>query len=341
MAEASRKGPFLGRRFVASRLAMKRFLALLPTFLISTAPLGAATWSFAVAGDDRTDVRADKVDPSGIHTEVLSKLLRTVAARKPAFLLFTGDLVYGDSLRIPAKVAEQLEAWKRIAATEAPGLTILPVRGNHETLGDPEGKDWIAAFEPGLSSNNVAWFPGQRGFSYLWMPPGHPESAVIGLDQYNPATPHQIDIKGLEEALHKAKAAGATNLFCFAHEEAFTAGCHPDAETMSSHPTHRDKFLELLREYGCRHFFIGHDHFYDWMEIRNWRWPKDYVMNQIVAGTAGAPFYPDKTYFGDHDGYDLIRLDHRSNTYGYLWVTVNDTPKEGEQAVTVTFVPLE
>ena len=77
------------------------------------------------------------------------------------------------------------------------------------------------------------------------------------------------------------------------------------------------------------------------MEIRNWRWPKDYVMNQVVAGTAGAPFYPDKTYFGDHDGYDLIRLDHRSNTYGYLWVTINDAPKDGEQSVTVTFVPLD
>jgi hypothetical protein len=85
---------------------------------------------------------------------------------------------------------------------------------------------------------------------------------------------------------------------------------------------------------------VGHDHFYDWMEIRNWRWPKEYAMNQIVAGTAGAPFYPDRTYFGDHDGYDLSRLDHRQNTWGYLWVTVNDDPKPGEKAVTVEFVPL-
>lgn len=318
-----------------------RFLLLLTLLLSGLTPLSAATWSFAVAGDDRTDVRAEKVDPSGIHTEVLAKLLRTIAARKPEFLLFTGDLVFGDSLRIPAKVGEQFELWKKIAAAEAPSLLILPVRGNHETLGDQEGIAWRASFEPGLSSNNVAWFPGQKGFSYLWTPPGHPETAVIALDQYNPATPHQVDLKGLEEAMVKARGSGVRHFFPFAHEEAFTAGCHSDAETMAAHPTHRDKFLELLRENDCRHFFVGHDHFYDWMEIRNWRWPKDYAMNQIVAGTAGAPFYPDKTYYGDHDGYELIRLDHRQNTYGYLWVTVNDAPKEGEQAVTIAFVPLE
>ena len=76
------------------------------------------------------------------------------------------------------------------------------------------------------------------------------------------------------------------------------------------------------------------------MEIRNWRWPSDYALNQIVAGTAGAPFYPDKTYFGAHDGYELVRLDHLQNTYGYLLVTVNDAPKADEKAVSVKFVPL-
>jgi hypothetical protein len=310
------------------------------TLLVVASSLRAGTWSFAVAGDDRTDVRAEKVDPNGIHTEVLSKLLHTIGERQPAFLLFSGDLVYGENMRIPSKRGEQLAAWKKIAATEAPDLLILPVRGNHETLGDKEGTAWREAFEAGLSSNNVSWFTGQKGFSYAYIPPGHPDTAVMGLDQYNPAAPHQIDQKGLEEALAKAKTAGVKHFFPFAHEEAFTAGCHTDADDMAAYPTQRDKFLELLREYGCTHLFVGHDHFYDWMEIRNWRWPKDYVMNQIVAGTAGAPFYPDKTYFGNHDGYELTRLDHRQNTYGYLWVTVNDTPKPGEKDVTVEFVPL-
>jgi len=319
---------------------VKTAQVLLFSGLLASATLHASTWSFAVAGDDRTDVRAEKVDPTGIHTEVLSKLLHTIGEKKPAFLLFTGDLVYGENMRIPAKIGEQFEAWKKLAATEAPGLLILPVRGNHETLGDPEGSAWKAAFEPELSSNNVSWFPGQKGFSYSYTPPSHPGTAVIALDQYNPAALHQIDQKGLDEALQKAAAAGVKTIFPFAHEEAFTTGCHVDADNMAAHPVRRDEFLESLRKSGCSWFFVGHDHFYDWMEIRNWRWPKDYAMNQIVAGTAGAPFYPDRTYFGDHDGYDLSRLDHRQNTWGYLWVTVNDDPKPREKAVTVEFVPL-
>jgi hypothetical protein len=76
------------------------------------------------------------------------------------------------------------------------------------------------------------------------------------------------------------------------------------------------------------------------MEIRNWRWPTNYSLNQIVAGTAGAPFYPDKTYFGNHDGYDLTRMDHKQNTYGYLLVTINENPGENEKPVTISFEKL-
>ena len=308
--------------------------------LLCLTQLQGASWSFAVAGDDRTDVRSEKVDPSGIHTEVLSKLLKAISAEKPAFLLFTGDLVYGDNIRIPQKIAEQFESWKKLVSSNAPDLSILPVRGNHETRGDTEGTAWLAAFEPVLTAQKVSYLPGQKGFSYSYIVPGHPETAVIALDQYNPAALHKVDLTGLEASLKELKGKGVKNIFVYAHEMAFTSGMHPDSENMAAHPTDRDKFLELLHSCGCEYFFVGHDHFYDWMQIRNWRWPADYILNQIVAGTAGAPFYPDKTYFGNHDGYDLQRLDHLQNTYGYLQVTVNDDPKPGEKPVSVKFVPL-
>jgi hypothetical protein len=308
--------------------------------LLGLTQMHAATWSFAVAGDDRTDIRSEKVDPTGIHTEALSKLLQVISAEKPACLLFTGDLVYGDNIRIPQKIAEQFESWKKLVSSNAPDLSILPVRGNHETQGDSDGTTWLTAFEPSITAQKVTYFPGQKGFSYSHIVPGHPETAVIALDQYNPAALHKVNLLGLEASLKDLKAKGVKHIFVFAHEMAFTSGMHPDADNMAAHPTDRDKFLELLRTYGCEYFFIGHDHFYDWMQIKNWRWPADYTLNQIVAGTAGAPFYQDKTYFGNHDGYDLQRLDHRQNTYGYLLVTVNDDPKPGEKAVSVRFVPV-
>ena len=92
------------------------------------------------------------------------------------------------------------------------------------------------------------------------------------------------------------------------------------------------KFLELLEMYGVRYFFAGHDHTYDWMVIKHTKWNPNYALNQIVAGTSGAPFYADKGYFGDHGTYELVRKEHKDNTYGYLLVEVDDNSN-----VTVTF----
>jgi len=314
----------------------KSLLALLLALLLSCTAQ-AASWCFAVAGDDRTDATAATLDPTGIHTEVLKKTFQQIAQKKPVFLLFTGDLVYGENIRIRDKIAEQFEAWKKLAKENDPNLTLLPIRGNHELNGDPNGEAWLTAFKPGLDANKVIYLPSQKGFSYSYSSPDHPEVVVIGLDQFMPSTLHRVDLAGLEEALKAGKAKGAKHIFVFAHEMAFTCGMHPDSDNMAAFPTDRDKFLELLRSSGCDYFFAGHDHMYDWMEIRNWRWPKDYHLNQIVAGTAGAPFYPDKTYFGAHDGYDLFRHEHKQNTYGYLLVTINDAPRGDEQPVTVTF----
>ena len=317
---------------------MGRFRSLPLVLLLTLAPLTrGAVWSFVVAGDDRTDATAATVDPTGIHTEILKKTLQDIVQKKAEFLLFTGDLVYGENIRIPAKIGEQFAAWKSIVNSTAPALTVLPVRGNHEINGDPNGEVWLASFKPGLDTNKVSYLPTQKGFSYSYSSPKHPETVVIGLDQFMPATPHRVDLNGLETALKQAKADGAKHIFVFAHEMAFTCGMHPDNDNMAAHPTDRDKFLELLHIYGCDYFFAGHDHLYDWMEIRNWRWPSEYHLNQIVAGTAGAPFYPDKTYFGNHDGYELIRRDHKQNTYGYLLVTINDDAKGDEAPVTVNF----
>jgi 3',5'-cyclic AMP phosphodiesterase CpdA len=305
--------------------------------LLGISNVFAGSWSFAVAGDDRTDATQVSVDPTGIHREVLKKLLDDVDQQKPLFLLFTGDLVYGENIRIPATISQQFSAWKTVLKTEAPHLTVLPIRGNHETAGDPDGSAWLKSFKPELDANKVVYFYHQDGFSYSYSPPGHPETLIIGLDQFMPGASHRVNLPSLEETLKQAQSKGVKHIFVFAHEMAFTCGCHPDSDNMAAFPTDRDRFLELLKTYGCRYFFAGHDHLYDWMEIKNWRWPAGYVLNQIVAGTAGAPFYPDKTYFGNHDGYELTRLDHKQNTYGYLLVTISDEPPSCENPVTVSF----
>ena len=308
--------------------------------LTAVSSLAAAdTWSFVVAGDGRTNPKLSAPDPTGINTPVFKKLLAAMALNKPRFLLFTGDLVNGENANIPADIAGQFAAWKKLVKAAAPDLVVLPIRGNHETLGDPDGKHCLAAFKPGLDANQVAYLPGEQGFSYSYVVPDHPEVVVIALDQYMPANAHRVNLPGLEAALQRAKANHARHIFVFAHEMAFTCACHPDSENMAAYPVERDRFLALLKDYGCEYFFAGHDHVYDWMAIKHPQWPAHYVLNQIVAGTAGAPFYPDRKYTGDHHGYDLTRLDHKQNTYGYLLVVVNDSASEPK--VTITFEPVD
>jgi len=310
-------------------------ILLLASMLASSSLAHADTWSFVVAGDGRTNIKQLFPDPTGINTPVLKKLLQAVVPKKPEFMLFTGDLVIGENARVTANIAKQFQSWKNLVKEIAPDLTVLPIRGNHETYGDRDGKYWLAAFKPILDRNNVSYLPGEEGFSYFYIAPHHPEVVVIALDQFMPTNNHRVNLVGLQNALQRAKTNHASHIFVVAHEMAFTCTSHPDNDNMAAFPAERNKFLSLLKDYGCEYFFAGNDHTYDWMAIKHSDWPTNYVLNQIVAGTAGAPFYPDKGYFGDHDGYSLTRLDHKQNTYGYLLVVVNDSASN--KKVTVTF----
>lgn len=288
-------------------------------FLALAALTFADSWCFVVSGDGRTNDATP--DFSGVNSAVAAKLFDAIRAEHPRFLIWTGDLIHGVYGKITAPVDQQLAAWKRLESV-ATGVDVLAVRGNHETVGDPNGAIWLKSIKPLLDRSKVDYFKGETGFSYSYSPSNDPKTVVIGLDQY--VRERRVNLPELERALKAAKRKGAKNIFVFAHEMAFTCTSHGDNENMAKFKSERDAFLELLEMYGVRTFFAGHDHTYDWMEIRHPKWSPDYVLNQIVAGTAGAPFYKDKGYFGDHGGFDLTRKEHRDNVYGYMLVTIDD-----------------
>ena len=290
----------------------------------------ADSWCFVVSGDGRTDDK--KPDPSGINLPILDRMVGAIRAEHPRFVVWTGDLIHGVYGNVKAPVDRQLQTWKsRMAKLN---VTVLPVRGNHETYGDKGGAIWLRELKPVLDYYKVAYFKGQEGFSYTYTPTGDPKVAFIAVDQF--ISEHRVDLAGLEQALARAKKGGARNIFVCAHEMALTCDNHGDEDNMAKFKDDRNRFLDLLQRYGVRYFFAGHDHAYDWMVIRNRKWPKGYALNQIVAGTAGAPFYVDKGYYGDHDGFDLTRKEHRDDTYGYVLVRIDD-----RERVTVTFKPVK
>lgn len=320
-----------GRKIVAT-------LCLLGMLLGGTQRTPAEPWAFAVTGDDRTNPN-DSPDPTSINTVIFKQLLHTIAARKPRFVLVTVDLVLGRNPVISADLATQFTNWLYFVKTEAPGLTILPVRGNHETKGDADGKLWLKYFKPYLDANQVTYFPQEEGFSYTYSPPDHPQTVVMAVDQYQAGQIHRVNLTQLDQALQTARSHQQTHVFVFSHEMAFTTGQHPDAENMAAFPRQRDEFINLLASHGCEYFFAGHDHFYDWMVIRNPKWPAGQVVNQIITGTAGAPMYDASLgYYGDHHGYDLIRKENQVETFGYMWITVDDSAPTNQ--VSCTFVPM-
>jgi Calcineurin-like phosphoesterase len=322
---------------IALPAGLKWFLAI-ATLVVLAVSAPAAPWSFVVTGDGRTNPK-NSPDPTGVNVQAFTNLLHAIITTRPApqFLMFSGDLVSGVNTAVTTPIADQFKAWQELSKAAAPGLTILPFRGNHETYGDPAGAAWRAMFTPGLDANKVTYLPGEEGFSYSYAVPGHPEALVIVLDQFLPGKVHRVNLAGLENVLQQAKANHVTHVFVMAHEMAFTCTSHGDSDNMAAFPDERDQFVNLLQRYGCEYFFAGHDHAFDWMAIRHPNWPTNYTLNQIVCGTAGAPFYPDKGYYGDHHGFDLTRLDHRQNTLGFLLVTVDDS---AAKPVTVTFQPV-
>ncbi len=313
-------------RLVAFALAL---IALaLPQLSGSDQPATSqAGWCFVVAGDGRTNDKTP--DFTGVNTDQMKKMVAAMQAEHPRFLLFTGDLIHGVYNKITAPVDQQLTTWKQIIG-DLRGVTIYPVRGNHETYGDPDSKIWLRLMKPMIDAGQVDYFKGEEGFSYSFSPKGDAKMTIIAVDQF--VHEHRVNLGELEKALKRAHDGGAKNVFVFAHEMAFTCDSHGDNENMGKFKADRDAFVELLEMYGVTYFFAGHDHAYDWMEIRNKKWSPSYVLNQIVAGTAGAPFYTDQGYFGDHDGYDLARKEHRDNTFGYMLVQVDANEK-----VTVSF----
>lgn len=273
---------------------------------------GAQSLTFAVAGDDRVDLAAP-LFKSGLNETVARHLFTEMKKDKAEFVLWTGDLVGGVRSKLTTPLAEQLQQWK--AFTEPFGIPVVPARGNHETYaeaGTSADEVWKGAYGPFIAQHQVEGLTSTNPFDYAYTPPGHPEVLCLALDEY---PNHSVDAEWIKKVVAAKKPK---HVFAFLHEMAFTAGGHKD--NLSLDKPKRDAFVNALKDAGCKFIFAGHDHFYDHMVITKPEW-NGYEIHQIIAGTAGAPFYTATEYPADGD-YKLTRLKHIDNSYGYVLVKI-------------------
>ncbi len=239
----------------------------------------AMSFSFAVVGD---------CQPSGsgtmLQNEVFRRIIADVKKRNPAFVILTGDHVWGyqrsgDMLRrMWREYFRVAEAFKPIPVYHAPG--------NHDIYDAGSRLSWDGYFNRRYSAVEYG------------------RSAIILLDtetNVNRVTGAQF--KWLKSRL--AKYQGWDNIFVAMHKPVFRpmvdGTLYEDSASLDSHPAEYARLVDALTGAGVRMVFAGHCHMYD-MDYRHG------ILQFISGGGGGAVF--DDPVRGFHH-YLWVHVDGR------------------------------
>lgn len=298
---------------------MRRLVLL--SLILAVSAVHAEKWSFVVAGDGRSDPRNVRPeDRDGVNTLITGEIRDAVLREKAKFLMWTGDLCLGS--KEEAIFEKQLLTWREIMMPLYDRkIPVLACRGNHESNSANSEVVWNRVFSGryAMPHNGPST---EKNLSFFY---GKGSVLAIGLDQYIFGK-EAINQPWLDKVLRKYPKRF---IFPMGHEPAFMDGSHKD--TMDAHPEQRNAFWNSLIKAGTRVFFCGHDHLYDHMTVTRDASNPGPTLHQIVAGTAGAPFYKKGDYSGNNAGWSLKRVHHIDNMYGYVLVQI-----DGKTA-TVTF----
>jgi hypothetical protein len=311
-------------------------------------PLPAEPLRIVIAGDGRADYpspspypfkspRAE--DEDGINKVITREMVQAVLNEKAKTLLWTGDLTNVSEGDV-ATFERQLLAWREIVKPLYDNdVMVLPVRGNHEVVWyDPNDTKHKARSIPDAKKTWDKVFSGR----YALPPNGPPDeknvsfyyatgsALCVGLDQYQDGddpSRHAINQAWFDQVLNDHKKPF---VFAYGHEPAFAASTnHKSEDTLAADLSKRNDFWESLINAGARAYFCGHDHFYDHMSIGRDGADPGPEMHQLIAGTAGAPFY-DSANYSSSPGWKLSSV-HHVKTYGYTVIEI-----DGNKA-TITF----
>jgi hypothetical protein len=267
-------------------------------------PLSAVAepWRIIVTGDSRDATY-------GVNTAILTEIAARIIAEQPDLVLFTGDLVTGSS--DTDVLISQLMSWRNIMQpVYDAGVTVLPVRGNHENTGSVLAWNTVFSGAYAMPDNGPA---GEVNVTFAL---AHRNVLAVGLDQYSGHT-HRVSQAWLDEQL---AANTRPHVFAFGHEPAFQA-YHTDC--LDDYPTARNAFWLSLANAGARTYFCGHDHFYDHARIDDQDGEPDNDLHQLIVGAAGAPFHAfDGFYDGSNGGYVPWQQYHVAQ-YGYVVIVID------------------
>lgn len=220
---------------------------------------------FAICGDMRTD-RAPEPGPP---TAAQGMLFAELVARRPDFVLNTGDLVTHGDRPVDWQI---FDAWTRGLADA--GVPYYPLLGNHEYVGrnDVALPAYFARF-PDLS--RAKWYTLTAGSLFI----------VVLDSNLEELSTSERGIQRLyaQKAVASAQSNDAIELIALAfHHPPYTNGPHPPATEVEA-----ELVRPLLGYDKLRLVITGHVHSYE-------RFQRGRV-TYLVSGGCGAPPYPVET----------------------------------------------
>lgn len=229
-----------------------------PDYTFITAPLAGQAFSFVAYGDNRNeDFLFDEVclPGTGGHNCHHEKVVNAILAKKPDFLINTGDLVDDGDKNSQWNNFFNIE--KSLLAT----IPMFPSQGNHDD-------NLIHQFFPITASNGTASL--HYAFDY-----GNAHFLVV--DTEAPYTPGTLQYQFITNDL--AGHADKGPLFVFFHKPAISWGGHGTTDTV------RQYLAPLFQQYGVDIVFQGHDHIYGRSDLIS-------GVTYLVTGGGGANISP-------------------------------------------------
>lgn len=285
------------------------------TLTLGSSNTGA--WKFAVVGDTHV---------TDTNSAILSEMVTAMIQDGVSLVLMPGDLVEGGRRISSAGLHAELTLWQSLVLPlQQAGISIYPVRGNHEA----DAAENIAVWNTLFSGTNALPLNGPSGESNLSYAVTYHNALFIGLDNY--VNLHRVNQAWLDQQL---AANTLPHLFVFGHEPAFKA-FHSDC--LGEYPDDRNTFWQSLSSAGARTYFSGHDHFFDLSRIDDGDGNADNDLYQIIVGTGGSTHaMPRYAYNGSNAPYTPVGLFHDDSGYGYLLVEISGTGSR-DLGVTMTW----
>jgi hypothetical protein len=239
-------------------------------------------FTFAVMGDGRPTL------PRMPYPQLSLRAMREIALLRPAFVLYTGDAIWGfDDTR--QEFLNELDRFRAFADTA--GVPLYNVPGNHEMQSRPE---MIALLEEWGQDLYGSFDVGRYHFVALNTDEFCKEGRVCD---------EQLDWLRADLELNR----DAAGIFVFMHRPVFSSF------QGDFNPDDGEILHELFRTHPVRAVFASHDHFYS-EEVHD-------DVRYVTAGGAGAPMYaqPQRGGFahyilvavgGQEIDYDVIEPGH-------------------------------